>query len=136
MYFNCYKQRTINSTICDIKGRRRRRRTEKKKKLLLKLGNTYPLIQRKLQLLRQSPLKWTTATPHCCMAHHYSDMLRRINPPLNLKVSFNSRGFDHRVCFIRNILGKRSDLPFSRKGDRKKEKSVVSLMHEQNITEY
>ena len=32
-----------------------------------------------------------------------------------------------------NILGKRSDLPFSRKSDRKKEKSTVSFMHEQNI---
>ena len=31
-----------------------------------------------------------------------------------------------------NILGKRSDLPFSRKSDRKKEKSVVSFTHEQN----
>ena len=32
-----------------------------------------------------------------------------------------------------NVLGKRSDLPFSRKTDRKKEKSTVSFMHEQNI---
>ena len=32
-----------------------------------------------------------------------------------------------------NILGKRSDLPFSRKSDRKKEKSTVSFRHEQNI---
>ena len=32
-----------------------------------------------------------------------------------------------------NILGKRSDLPFSHKSDRKKEKSTVSFMHEQNI---
>ena len=32
-----------------------------------------------------------------------------------------------------NILGKRSDLPFSRKSDRKKEKSMVSFTHEQNI---
>jgi len=31
-----------------------------------------------------------------------------------------------------NIFGKRSDLPFSRKSDRKKEKSVVSFAHEQN----
>ena len=31
------------------------------------------------------------------------------------------------------ILGKRSDLPFSRKSDRKKEKSTVSFTHEQNI---
>ena len=32
-----------------------------------------------------------------------------------------------------NILGKRSDLPFSHKSDRKKEKSTVSFMHKQNI---
>ena len=32
-----------------------------------------------------------------------------------------------------NILGKRSDLPFSRKSDRKKEKSTVSFTREQNI---
>ena len=32
-----------------------------------------------------------------------------------------------------NILAKRSDLPFSRKSDRKKEKSKVSFTHEQNI---
>ena len=35
--------------------------------------------------------------------------------------------------FLMNILGKRSDLPFSRKSDRKKEKSTVSFTHEQNI---
>ena len=32
-----------------------------------------------------------------------------------------------------NIFGKRSDLPFSRKSDRKKDKSVLSFTHEQNI---
>ena len=32
-----------------------------------------------------------------------------------------------------NILGKRGDLPFSRKSDRKKEKSTVSFTHVQNI---
>ena len=32
-----------------------------------------------------------------------------------------------------NIFGKRSNLSFSRKSDRKEEKSVVSLTHEQNI---
>ena len=32
-----------------------------------------------------------------------------------------------------NILGKRSDLPFSRKSDRKKEKCKVSFTQEQNI---
>ena len=35
--------------------------------------------------------------------------------------------------FLMNILGKRSDLPFSRKSDRKKEKSTVSFTHVQNI---
>ena len=30
------------------------------------------------------------------------------------------------------MFGKRSDLPFSRKSDHKKEKSMVSFMHEQN----
>ena len=32
-----------------------------------------------------------------------------------------------------NILGRQSDLPFSRKSDRKKEKSTVFFTHEQNI---
>ena len=32
-----------------------------------------------------------------------------------------------------NILGKRSDLPFSQKSDRKKEKRTVSFSHVQNI---
>ena len=32
-----------------------------------------------------------------------------------------------------NILGKRSNLPFSRKSDRKNEKSTASFKHEQNI---
>ena len=32
-----------------------------------------------------------------------------------------------------NILEKRSDLPFSRKSDRKKEKRTVSFTREQNI---
>ena len=32
-----------------------------------------------------------------------------------------------------NIFGKLSNLPFSRKSDRKKEKSMVSLTPEQNI---
>ena len=40
--------------------------------------------------------------------------------------------FDHRVCFLRNIFRKRSDLPFSRKSDRKKVKSVVSFTRKQN----
>ena len=38
--------------------------------------------------------------------------------------------FSQRVCFLINIFGK---LPFSHKSDHKKEKSVVSFMHEQNI---
>ena len=33
------------------------------------------------------------------------------------------------------MFGKRNNLPFSRKSDRKKEKSVVSFMHEQNIVQ-
>ena len=37
------------------------------------------------------------------------------------------------LLFLMNILAKRSDLPFSRKSDRKKEKSKVSFTHEQNI---
>ena len=32
-----------------------------------------------------------------------------------------------------NIFGKRSNLPFSRKSDCKKEKSTASFTHEQNI---
>ena len=32
-----------------------------------------------------------------------------------------------------SIFGKQSDPPFLRRGDRKKEKSVVSFAHEQNI---
>ena len=32
-----------------------------------------------------------------------------------------------------NIFGKWSDLPFARKSDRKKEKSVDSFTHEKNI---
>ena len=35
--------------------------------------------------------------------------------------------FDHRVCFLMNIFGKRSDLPFSRKSGRKKEKAWFHL---------
>ena len=31
------------------------------------------------------------------------------------------------------IFGKRSDLPFSRKSDRKKEKSMILFTHKQNI---
>ena len=34
---------------------------------------------------------------------------------------------------LMNILGKRSDLPLSRKSNRNKEKSTVSFMYEQNI---
>ena len=33
----------------------------------------------------------------------------------------------------RSLKGQRSDLPFSHKSDRKKEKNVVSFAHEQNI---
>ena len=38
------------------------------------------------------------------------------------------------LFFLMNIVGRRSDLPFSRKNDRKKEKSTVSFTREQNIT--
>ena len=41
--------------------------------------------------------------------------------------------FVHRVCFVVIIFGKRSDLPFSRKTDRKKEKSMILFTHKQNI---
>ena len=41
--------------------------------------------------------------------------------------------FDHQVFFLMNILRKLSDVPFLRKSDRKKEKSVVSFTHELNI---
>ena len=53
-------------------------------------------------------------------------------PKLNAK----SNNIDLRVrkvCFLKNIFGKRSNLPFSCKSDRKKEKSLVSFTHEQNI---
>ena len=40
--------------------------------------------------------------------------------------------FNHQVYFLRNIFGRWSDLPFSRKSNCKKEKSVVSFKHEQN----
>ena len=40
---------------------------------------------------------------------------------------------DHRVCFLMNILGRSSDLPFLRKSNHKKEKSRVSFMNEQHI---
>ena len=35
-------------------------------------------------------------------------------------------------CFLRNIFGKRSNLLFSPKSNRKKEKGVVLFTHEQN----
>ena len=43
--------------------------------------------------------------------------------------------FDHQVCFVMNIFGKRSNLPliFSRTSDRKKEESVVSFTYDQSI---
>ena len=49
---------------------------------------------------------------------------------------FNSLLLYHSVTefvFLMNILGKRSELPFSCKSDRKKEKSTVSFTHVQNI---
>ena len=43
--------------------------------------------------------------------------------------------FDHRVCLFNSYPweAKQSDLPFSHRSDRKKEKSTVSFMYEQNI---
>ena len=38
-----------------------------------------------------------------------------------------------KFVFLMNILGKGSDLPFLQKSNRKKEKSMVSFTHEQNI---
>ena len=38
-----------------------------------------------------------------------------------------------KFVFLMNILVKRSDLLFSHKSDRKKEKGTVSFMHVQNI---
>ena len=46
---------------------------------------------------------------------------------------FIMRWFSRPKFYIsRNIFGKRSDLPFSRKSDHKKQKRVVSFTHEQN----
>ena len=47
---------------------------------------------------------------------------------LNIVLSFN-----HQVCFSTNIFGKQSNLHFSRNSYRKKDKSVLSFKHEQNI---
>ena len=70
---------------------------------------------------------------------------RRLRQIIDLRDTDNSRYFaitGYNNCFIirspslfflMNIFGKRSDLPFSRKSDRKKEKSTVSITHEQNI---
>ena len=43
-----------------------------------------------------------------------------------------ARSFDFEITRM-NIFGKGSDLPFSRKSDREKEKSTVSFTHVQNI---
>ena len=40
----------------------------------------------------------------------------------------NCLSFDHRVYFLRNILGKWSDFPFSHKSDCKKEKTVSRIV--------
>ena len=53
-------------------------------------------------------------------------------PKLNAK----SNNIDlqvRKVCLLKNIFGKRSNLPFSCESDHKKEKSLVSFVHEQNI---
>ena len=44
---------------------------------------------------------------------------------------FNNLSYNSITEFVFNHL--RSDLPFSRKSDRKEEKGVVSFTHEQNI---
>ena len=53
-------------------------------------------------------------------------------PKLNAK-SNNIDLWVCKVCFWKNIFGKRSNLPFSCKSDHKKEKSLVSFTHEENI---
>ena len=70
---------------------------------------------------------------------------RRPRQVIVLRDTDKSRYFaitEFNYCFIvrslslfclMNILGKRSDLPFSRRSDRKKEKSTVSFTHAQNI---
>ena len=69
---------------------------------------------------------------------------RRLRQIMDLRDTDKSRYFaitEFNNCFIipspslflMNILGKRSDLSFSRKSDREKEKSSVSFTHEQNI---
>ena len=50
----------------------------------------------------------------------------------NNKLTLKLYIWQYRVCFLKNIYGKRRDLPFLRKSDRKNEKSVVSFTHEQN----
>ena len=69
---------------------------------------------------------------------------RRLRQIMDLRDTDKSRYFaitEFNNCFIipspslflMNILGKRSDLSFSRKSDREKDKSSVSFTHEQNI---
>ena len=67
----------------------------------------------------------------CCQRRKFlrQKVVRRFNPSL----TFAARivlSFKHRFFFFREA--NRSDLPFSSKSDRK-EKSVVSITHEQNI---
>ena len=54
------------------------------------------------------------------------DILRQ--PSLIIVLSF-----DHQVCFLTTIFGKRSDLPLFTQERSQKDKSVVSFTHEQNI---
>ena len=58
-------------------------------------------------------------------ADHYLPKLNAKSNNIDLRVC--------KVCFLKNIFGKQSNLPFSCKSDRKKEKSLVSFTHEQNI---
>ena len=67
---------------------------------------------------RRQIMIWETLT---------NDILRY---PSSIKLFYHSIT---EFVFLMNILGKRSSLPFSRKNDRKKEKSTVSSMHVQNI---
>ena len=58
-------------------------------------------------------------------ADHYLPKLNAKSNNIDLQV--------RKVCFLKNIFRKRSNLPFSCKSDRKKEISLVSFTHEQNI---
>ena len=89
---------------------------------------------------RLSKISWFV----CCERINYLPK-RRLRQIIDLRDTDKSRYFaitefnnffiirSPSLFFLMNILGKRCDLPFSRKSDRKKEKSTVSFTHEQNI---